>query len=53
MTDEARRRAEECVTEHPEQPGVAGSTDNQGGCGFHEYLELDGYTGPEFPPRPA
>lgn len=22
------------------------------GCGFHEFLELDGYTGPEFPPRP-
>ena len=22
------------------------------GCGFHEYLELDGYDGPEFPPRP-
>ncbi len=20
------------------------------GCGFHEYLELDGYDGPEFPP---
>jgi hypothetical protein len=37
---------------HPEQPGVAGSTDNQAGCGFHEFLELEGYTGPEFPPRP-
>jgi len=22
------------------------------GCGFHEYLELDGYDGPEFPPTP-
>lgn len=20
------------------------------GCGFHEFLELDGYDGPEFPP---
>jgi hypothetical protein len=37
---------------HPEQPGGAGSTDNQAGCGFHECLELEGYDGPEFPPRP-
>lgn len=22
------------------------------GCGFHEYLELEGYDGPEFPPVP-
>jgi hypothetical protein len=22
-------------------------------CGFHEFLELEGYTGPEFPPRSA
>ncbi len=21
-------------------------------CGFHEFLELEGYDGPEFPPRP-
>lgn len=21
-------------------------------CGFHEFLELEGYGGPEFPPRP-
>ncbi len=21
------------------------------GCGFHEFLELEGYDGPEFPPR--
>lgn len=37
---------------HPETPHVAGSTANEPGCGFHEFLELEGYDGPEFPPRP-
>lgn len=27
-------------------------SEKDGGCGFHEMLELDGYTGPEFLPVP-
>lgn len=38
---------------HPETPGVAGSSAIEPGCGFHEFLELDGYDGPEFPPVPV
>ncbi len=34
---------------HPPE-GWAG--DGQPGCGFHEFLELEGYAGPEFPPAP-
>lgn len=37
---------------HPETPGAAGCADNAPGCGFHEFLELEGYEGPEFPPDP-
>lgn len=33
---------------HPVE-GWAGETTP--GCGFHEYLELEGYDGPEFPPE--
>jgi hypothetical protein len=29
---------------HPVNPGDTGSTDREPGCGFHEFLELDGYT---------
>lgn len=37
---------------HPETPGAAGCGDNAPGCGFHEFLELADYDGPEFPPEP-
>lgn len=35
---------------HPEAPGVAGCADSGPGCGFHEFLILNGYTGPAFAP---
>lgn len=34
---------------HPVE-GWAGETTP--GCGFHEYVELDGYAGGEWPPKP-
>ena len=31
---------------------AGGATPAQQQCGWHEFLELEGYDGPEFPPRP-
>jgi hypothetical protein len=35
---------------HPVKPLEAGSLDTEPGCGFHEFLELEGYDGPAFGP---